>query len=178
MISDAPPIQYHNYLTLMSGTCHLQYRSKLGVLAFSWMYLGWQDQWEENTEVCYRGHCFIDSPPQSAATTLHKNLLKTEGGRKNKTRVVMRSSVGGEGGNLLSDIKWEFQPGCLREEVSKRGCVKVRHVHSKRECQVKLIRVPWPFLLHFHVQQPRSTTGSSTERWETVMLMVLTVLLC
>lgn len=30
MINDAP-FQYHNYQKLMSGTCHLQYRSKLGL---------------------------------------------------------------------------------------------------------------------------------------------------
>lgn len=30
MINGAP-FQYHNYQKLMSGTCHLQYRSKLGL---------------------------------------------------------------------------------------------------------------------------------------------------
>ena len=46
MINDAP-FQYHNYPKLMSGTCHLQYRSKLGLLRIiAWLALGciWADR--------------------------------------------------------------------------------------------------------------------------------------
>lgn len=57
-------------------------------------------------------------------------------------------------GNLLIDLKSEFQPGCLRRGATKRGCVKVRHVHSKRACQVKLISVPWPFCCIFAYSGP------------------------
>lgn len=57
-------------------------------------------------------------------------------------------------GDLLIDLKSEFQPGCLRRGATKRGCVKVRHVHSKRACQVKLISVPWPFCCIFAYSGP------------------------
>lgn len=44
---NAAPIQYHNYLTLMSGTCHLEYKSKLGLLrVITWLSLEciWADR--------------------------------------------------------------------------------------------------------------------------------------
>lgn len=98
------------------------------------MYLGWQDRWRENTEVCYRGHCFIDLPPQSAVAALNKNLLvelnESRGEKKKKRKAETEGGRWEEGGNLLTDIKWEFQPGCLSGEVTKRGCVKVRRIHS------------------------------------------------
>lgn len=46
MINDTP-FQYHNYPKLMSGTCHLQYRSKLGLLrVIAWLALEciWADR--------------------------------------------------------------------------------------------------------------------------------------
>lgn len=151
------------------------------------MYLAWQDRWKENTEVCYRGHCFIDLPPQSAAAALNKNLLlkSKDGLEREKKRPGWEVAGGGcvcecvcvwldvgSGrwrGNLLIDIKWEFQPGCLRGEVTKRGCVKVRRVHSERECQVKLIKEPWPFHCIFAYGSPQAPWAASRERWETVM---------
>lgn len=159
----------------MSGTCHLQYRSKLVLLkVIAWLFLKciWADRINGrktqrsvtgDTVLLINHHRVLQPPCIRICWRLKKKTQDKGGGEL---------VGGGKGGNLLSDIKWEFQPGCLREEVSKRGCVKVRHVHGERECQVKLIRVPWPFLLHFHVQQPRSTTGSSAERWETVMFVV------
>lgn len=53
----------------------------------------------------------------------NENLLLKEPGKIENKKTRGRKRVSG---NLLTDIKREFQLGCLRGEMTKRGCVKVK----------------------------------------------------
>lgn len=152
------PFQYHNYPKLMSGTCHLQYRSKLGLLrVIAWLALEciWADRIDgRKTQRSVIGDALLLIyyhkvlwPPWIKICCWNLKKVKKKGTGDGKR---------GEGGNLLTDIKWDFKPGCLRGEVTKLGCVKVRHVHSKWECQVKLIREPWPLRCIFTYSSPQA----------------------
>lgn len=80
MINDTP-FQYHNYQKLMSGTCHLQYRSKLGllrVIARLALECIWADRIDgrKTQRSVIGGHCFIDLPPQSEVAAPNNNKKK------------------------------------------------------------------------------------------------------